>query len=71
MENIKKKQTGIDILAEMTRRDMERSLQIKDTDNVTVEHPTGGGVRLMKRDNDPLIQHKVWQAAKAWQDDYK
>jgi hypothetical protein len=61
MENIKKETTIIDILAEMTRRDMERSLQIKDTDNVTVEHSTGGGVRLMKRDNDPLIHHKVWQ----------
>ena len=65
MENIKKETTSIDILAEMTRRDMERSLQIKDTDNVTVEHSTGGGVRLMKRDNDPFIHHKVWQ------DDYK
>ena len=65
MENIKKETTGIDILAEMTRRDMERSLQIKDTDNVTIQHSTGGGVRLMKRDNDPLIHHKVWQ------DDYK
>ena len=61
MENIKKQQTGVNILAEMTRRDMERSLQIKDTDNVTVEHSTGGGVRLMKRDKDPLIHHKVWQ----------
>ena len=65
MENIKKKQTGIDILAEMTRRDMERSLQIKDTDNVTIQHSTGSGMRLMKRDNDPFIHHKVWQ------DDYK
>ena len=65
MENIKKETTSIDILAEMTRRDMERSLQIKDTDNVTIQHSTGGGVRLMKRDNDPLIHHKVWQ------DDYK
>ena len=65
MENIKSHKDGIDILAEMTRRDMERSLQIKDTDNVTIQHSTGGGVRLMKRDNDPLIHHKVWQ------DDYK
>ena len=65
MENIKKQPHSIDILAEMTRRDMERSLQIKDTDNVTIQHSTGGGVRLMKRDNDPLIHHKVWQ------DDYK
>ncbi len=65
MENIKKQPHSIDILAEMTRRDMERSLQIKDTDNVTIQHSTGGGVRLMKRDNGPPISHKVWQ------DDYK
>ncbi len=65
MENIKKETTIIDILAEMTRRDMERSLQIKDTDNVTIQHSTGSGMRLMKRDNDPFIHHKVWQ------DDYK
>ena len=61
MENIKKQQTSIDILAEMTRRDVERNLQIKETDNVTVEHSTGGGVRLVKRNNDPPISHKVWQ----------
>ena len=61
MENIKKETTSIDILAEMTRRDMERSLQIKDTDNVTIQHSTGSRMRLMKRDNDPLIHHKVWQ----------
>ena len=47
MENIKKETTSIDILAEMTRRDMERSLQIKDTDNVTVEHSTGGGYSFL------------------------
>ena len=61
MENIKKQQTSIDILAEMTRRDVERNLQIKDTDNVTVEHSTGGGVRLVKRNKDPIISSKVWQ----------
>ena len=65
MENIKKQQDGIKILAEMTRRDAERNLQIKDTDNVTVQHSTGGGVRLVNRNKDPLIHHTVWQ------DDYK
>ena len=34
MENIKKPQTGIEILAEMTRRDVERNLQIKDVNDV-------------------------------------
>ena len=61
MENNKRQQDGIKILAEMTRRDAERNLQIKDTDNVTVQHSTGGGVRLVKRNNDPPISHKVWQ----------
>ena len=61
MENIKKPQTGIEILADITKRDLERHLQIKDTDNVTVQHSTGGGVRLVKRNNDPPISHKVWQ----------
>ena len=61
MENIKSNKDAIDILAEMTRRDMERNLQIKDTDNVTVQHSTGGGVGLVKRNNDPAISHKVWQ----------
>ena len=65
MESIKRQQDGIKILAEMTRRDAERNLQIKETDNVTVQHSTGGGVRLVKRNKDPLIHHKVWQ------DDYK
>ena len=61
MENIKKETTGIDILAEMTRRDMERSLQIKDTDNVTIQHSPRHGVRLVARNKDPLTDSKVWQ----------
>ena len=61
MENIKSNKDAIDILAEMTRRDVERNLQIKETDNVTVEHSTGGGVRLVKRNKDPIISSKVWQ----------
>ena len=39
---------GIDILAEMTRRDFERSLHIKETDNVTVCHSPRHGLRLVK-----------------------
>ena len=65
MENIKKQQTSIDILAEMTRRDVERNLQIKETDNVTIQHSPRHGMRLVNRNKDPLIHHKVWQ------DDYK
>ena len=65
MENIKKETTGIDILAEMTRRDMERSLQIKDTDNVTIQHSPRHGVRLVNRKLTPPI------LANCWQDDYK
>ena len=61
MENIKKETTSIDILAEMTRRDMERSLQIKETDNVTIQHSPRHGVRLVNKNNDPLINSKVWQ----------
>ena len=61
MENIKKNQTGIDILAEMTRRDIERSLQIKETDNVSIQHSPRHGMRLVNRNKDPLINSKVWQ----------
>ena len=61
MENIKSNKDGIDILAEMTRRDMERSLQIKETDNVTIQHSPRRGVRLVNKNNDPLINSKVWQ----------
>ena len=61
MENIKKQQTGIDILAEMTRRDVERNLQIKETDNVTIQDSPRHGLRLVARNKDPLINSKVWQ----------
>ena len=61
MENIKKETTSIDILAEMTRRDMERSLQIEETDNVTIQSSPRHGMRLVKRNKDPLINSKVWQ----------
>ena len=52
---------GIDILAEMTRRDFERSLHIKETDNVTVCHSPRHGLRLVSRNKDPIISSKVWQ----------
>ena len=61
MENIKKKTTSIDILAEMTRRDIERSLQIKETDNVSIQHSPRHGMRLVNRNKDPIISSKVWQ----------
>ena len=61
MENIKKPQTGIDILADITRRDVERHLQIKETDNVTIQHSPRHGMRLVNRNKDPLINSKVWQ----------
>ena len=61
MENIKKQLTGVNILAEMTRRDMERSLQIEETDNVTIQNSPRHGMRIVKRNKDPLINSKVWQ----------
>ena len=61
MENIKSQRDGIDILAEMTRRDMERSLQIKETDNVSIQDSPRHGLRLVSRNKDPIISSKVWQ----------
>ena len=61
MENIKKQQHSIDILADITRRDMERNLQIKETDNVSIQHSPRHGLRLVNKNNDPLINSKVWQ----------
>ena len=58
MENIKKQQTSIDILAEMTRRDMERSLQIQDVNNVNANWTPRHGWHL-KRNIEP--SSKVWQ----------
>ena len=62
MENIKKKTTSIDILAEMTRRDMERSLQIQDVNNVKANWTPRHGWHLKK--------HNV-EETKVWQDDFK
>ena len=62
MENIKKKTTSIDILAEMTRRDMERSLQIKDVNNVKANWTPRHGWHLKKNESE---------SSKVWQDDYK
>ena len=62
MENIKKETTSIDILAEMTRRDMERSLQIKDVNNVKANWTPRHGWHLKKNKSKP---------SNVWQDDYK
>ena len=58
MENIKKETTSIDILAEMTRRDMERSLQIKDVNNVKANWTPRHGCHLKKNESE---SSKVWQ----------
>ena len=62
MENIKKPQTGIEILAEMTRRDVERNLQIKDVNDVNANWTPRHGWHLKKN---------VLPGSKVWQDDYK
>ena len=58
MENIKKETTSIDILAEMTRRDMERSLQIQDVNNINANWTPRHGWHLKKNENE---SSKVWQ----------
>ena len=58
MENIKKPQTGIEILAEMTRRDVERNLQIKDVRNVNANWTPRHGWHLKKNESE---SSKVWQ----------
>ena len=58
MENIKKPQTGIEILAEMTRRDVERNLQIKDVNDVNANWTPRHGWHLKKKKDEPS---KVWQ----------
>ena len=56
MENIKKQQTGISILAEMTRRDVERNLQIKDVKDVNANWTPRHGWHLKRSESS-----KVWQ----------
>ena len=58
MENIKKPQTGIEILAEMTRRDVERNLQIQDVNDVNANWTPRHGWHLKKNESEPS---KVWQ----------
>ena len=60
MENKTKPQTSIDILAEMTRRDVARSLQIENTKDVNAEFSPRNGWHL-KRDSDVIETSKVWQ----------
>ena len=65
MENIKKQQDGIEILAEMTRRDTERNLPIKDVKNVNAYWTPRHGWHLKhKKDLNG-------EDGKVWQDDYK
>ena len=65
MENIKSKRDGIDILAEITRRDMERSLQIQDVKDVNAHWTPRHGWHLKhKKDLNG-------EDGKVWQDDYK
>ena len=65
MENITKQQDGIEILAEMTRRDIERNLPIKDVKNVNAYWTPRHGWHLKhKKDLNG-------EDGKVWQDDYK
>ena len=61
MEKIISKRDGIDILAEITRRDMERSLQIQDVKDVNAHWTPRHGWHL-RRNEEP---------SNVWQDDYK
>ena len=56
MENIKKDQTSIEVLAEITKRDLERSLQIQDIKNVNANWTPRHGWHLKKTESS-----KVWQ----------
>ena len=58
MDNIKEQQTGIEILAEMTRRDVERNLQIKDVNDVNANWTPRHGWHLKKNESE---SSKVWQ----------
>ena len=62
MENIKSKRDGIDILAEITRRDMERSLQIQDVKDVNAHWTPRHGWHLKRN---------ATEFSNVWQDDYK
>ena len=57
MENIKKPRTSIEILADITKRDLERHLQIQDVNNVNANWSPRHGWHL-KRNSEPS---KVWQ----------
>ena len=58
MENIKKQQHGIDILAEMTKRDLERNLQIQDVNKVNANWSPRHGWHLKRSESE---SSKVWQ----------
>ena len=58
MENIKKPQTSIEILADITKRELERDLQIQDVNNLKANYTPRHGWHL-KRNIEP--SSKVWQ----------
>ena len=56
MENIKKPQTSIEILADITKRELERDLQIQDVNNLKANYTPRHGWHLKR--SEPS---KVWQ----------
>ena len=56
MDNIKEQQTGIEILAEITKKELERHLQIQDIKNVNANWTPRHGWHLKKTESS-----KVWQ----------
>ena len=68
MKDSKSQQDSIAILAEMTRRSMEKDLQIKALDNVNAHYtPRHGWHFKKKKDINPDTSAK----ANCWQDDYE
>ena len=59
MENIKKPRTSIEILADITKRDLERHLQIQDVNNVKANYTPRHGWHLKRSESEP--SSKVWQ----------
>ena len=58
MENIKKPRTSIEILADITKRDLERHLKIQDVNNVNANWTPRHGWHLKKKESE---SSKVWQ----------
>ena len=51
MDNIKKPQTSIEILADITKRDLKRHLQIQDVNNVNANWTPRHGWHLKKKES--------------------